>query len=167
MTRITAKRKFSEHFREYACAGDHMTIKLAGGMFATARIHRDDHADRPDQRDDGFWPSQDPNAAGYIGKKSQRAYDRALAKAKATMKAWENDKWCYVGVSITIDKDDVALTGTFDCALWGIEMNYPKQGNRRVNSYLRDVANELLPDAIEAAKAKLAQLVMRSTGGRS
>ena len=75
------------------------------------------------------------------------------------MKAWENDEWCYVGVAVVIDKDDVQLTGTFDNALWGLEMNYPKQGNRRRNAYLRDVANELLPEAIEAAKAKLAQLV--------
>ena len=27
---------------------------------------RDDSSDRPDERDEGFWPSHDPEACGYV-----------------------------------------------------------------------------------------------------
>jgi len=46
------------------------------------------------------------------------------------------------------------LTHQYGHALWGIEGNYPGADN----SYLRCVANELLPEALDDARAKLEQL---------
>lgn len=74
------------------------------------------------------------------------------------LKAWENDEWFYCGVCVVIEKNGVQLTDDYEHALWGIECNYPHPGRYRRNGYLRTVANELLPEALEAAKAKLAQL---------
>ena len=46
----------------------------------------------------------------------------------------------------------VFYLGDHLASLWGIEGNYPS-GRDNPNTYFLDVANELLPEAIEAAKA--------------
>ena len=151
-------RKFKTRFRTYACEGDSITAHLPGGYYAKATIVRDDCSDRPDERQDGFWPSLDPKAAGYIGAKSQRALQRHMARAKEVMRAWEQDEWFYCGVCVTIEAHGVQLTGNYDNALWGIECNYPKYGNWRPNRYLLEVANELLGEALEQAQNKIDEL---------
>jgi hypothetical protein len=70
------------------------------------------------------------------------------------MAAWERDEWWYVGVAVTVSKNGVQLTGRYDHALWGVDCNYPGSDN----SYLLEVANENLSEAVGAAKAKLASL---------
>lgn len=151
-------RKFRQHFAKFACEGDTIRAELPGGFTAIARLHRDNDAQSPDKMSDGFWPNLDPNSAGYIGPKSQRALQRETAKAKEVMRAWEADEWFYVGVCVTIHKEEVQLTGDYDAALWGIDCNYPFSGRYRPNNYLRDVANELLSEALDAAKAKVVAL---------
>jgi len=145
--------EFKTPFKSFACEGDSITCEFEG-FTATARIYRDDCTDRPDQRDDGFWPSLDSSSAGYIGPKSQRTLERHKAKARDIMRAWEADEWFYCGVAVTIERNDVELTHKYGAALWGIECNYPGGDNL----YLLQVANELLPEAIAAAKAKLTEL---------
>lgn len=149
---------FVQHFREYAYNSDSITCEVAG-FTCTATIYRDDTPDRPDERDDGFWPSLDAKSAGYIGNKSARTLRRKVAEAKAIMEAWERDEWWYVGVAVTVSRAGVELTGTYDHALWGVECNYPIQDRIKRNRYLRDCANELLPDALEAADTKINQLL--------
>lgn len=144
---------FKAGFNKYACTGDTITCDV-DGFTATARIYQDDCTDAPDERQDGFWPSLDPKSAGYIGAKSERTLQRRMAQAKRVMEAWKANEWFYCGVAVTIEKGDVTLTGRYENALWGIECNYPKSDN----SYLRDVANELLPEALAQAKAKLETL---------
>lgn len=150
--------KFRTPFKTFVCEGDRITAELPGGYTATATIVRDDCVDRPDQRDDGFWPSRDPKAAGYIGAKSDRTFRKHMARAKATLLAWEADEWFYCGVCVTIEKDGVQLTGNYDHALWGVDCNYPAPSRWRRNGYLLTVANELLPEAIESAQNKVEQL---------
>lgn len=85
---------------------------------------------------------------------SREVAARAARHDFEVLKAWCEDRWWYVGVAVTVEKDDIELTGTYDHALWGVECNYPGSDN----SYLQQVANELLPDALESAKAVVASL---------
>lgn len=73
------------------------------------------------------------------------------------MKAWCNDEWDYCGVCVVVTKNGVRLTDKYDHALWGIERNYPAPGDQQ-NSYLAEVANELVGEALDAARDKLASL---------
>lgn len=70
------------------------------------------------------------------------------------LQAWCDDQWYWCGVSVTVSKNGVQLVDDYECALWGIEMNYPGSDN----SYLLDVANEQVDEALSMAKAKLASL---------
>jgi hypothetical protein len=54
----------------------------------------DDSVDRPDERDEGFWPSKDPRAAGYVNPED---YEAAHEAALERMRAWEDGEWEYVG----------------------------------------------------------------------
>lgn len=141
---------FTKGFGKYACEND--TIKChVDGFDCVATIHRDDCNDTPDERDEGFWPSQDPKAAGYVLPENFKAEQ---AKADKVMRTWKNDEWFYCGVAVTVFRADVQLTSEYGHALWGVECNYPDSDN----GYLMDVANELLPDALESAKAKIKEL---------
>ena len=70
------------------------------------------------------------------------------------LRTWCNNEWHYVGVDVTVSKAGINLTGQYRYALRGIECNVPGSDN----SCLRDVANDLLPEALEAARAKLSEL---------
>lgn len=144
---------FKSEFGTLVCEGDTITCEV-GKFHCVATLYRDDCGDAPDERDCGFWPSLCPNSAGYIGAKSKRSLARHMAKAQGVLDAWKRDEWHYFGVAVTIEKDDVQLVGQYDNALWGVEGNYPGADN----SYLRCVANELLPEALDSARAKLEQL---------
>lgn len=141
---------FTTDFNRYACDGDTITCGVDGST-VTARIERDDRTDRPDERDDGFWPSCDPEDAGYVPSEN---FGEERTKAEAVMRAWLNDEWGYVGVCLTVEKDGILLTHPYSNALWGVECNYPGDDN----SYLRQVANDLLSEAVDEARAKLREL---------
>lgn len=73
------------------------TRKPDGLHIQWARLIVDDEcSDRPDERDDGFWPSHDPKAAGYVGKDGD--YAASYEAARARMDAWKRGDWNYVGV---------------------------------------------------------------------
>ena len=112
----------------------------------------------PDKEQDGFWPSLDPANAGYIGPKSQRSLGREMVRAKAIMDGWQKGEWGYFGIAVTVSKNDVELTGQYNHALWCIEGNFPTRRKGNPNKYFRQVANELLPEALAEAKAKLERL---------
>ncbi|MEM7727914.1 MAG: hypothetical protein AAF311_01430 [Pseudomonadota bacterium] len=156
---------FCESFDAYVCEGDVITIE-ADGFTVTARIERDDAPDGEmkkgpgdlsqanDKRQDGFWPTLDPQDAGYIGAgKTDADLETAKAKAKAVMDAWEADEWFYCGVVLTVSREGVVLDD-HAASLWGIEANYLDSDN----AYLSEVANQLLPEALETAHAALARL---------
>lgn len=170
-TRPKAVNAFSSAFGDgsgYVCDGDTISCERAGITYV-ARIVRDDSGDRPDERDDGFWPSLDPKSAGYIGGKSEATLQRRTARAQAVLEAWARDEWWYVGVVIAayyetgsaevgrIELDDHAAS------LWGIECNYPaSRRNPNPNIYLTEVANELLLEAEDRAKQVLAAIIDRA-----
>lgn len=138
---------FKERFDSYVCLGDKIICEVEG-YTVTARIAYDDTPDRPDQRQDGFWPSLIQTDAGFIGRdKTLDDFMPERAKAQAIMDAWKADKWFYCGVILSVKIEDVELTD-HAASLWGIEANYPDSKNE----YLTEVANELLSEALDAAR---------------
>lgn len=94
-------------------------------------------------------------AGGRKPGETKRAYAaRAAEHDFAVLKAWCADEWWYVGVAVTVAKNGIALTGEFEHALWGVEANYPGSDN----SYLAEVAEQHVDEAIAAARATLAGL---------
>ena len=151
------KRVFPD-FDHYVCDGDTVTLDI-DGFTLTATIYRDDDHGAPDEDDDGFWPSLDPDDAGYIGNKSKSTLARRMAYAERVMQAWKDDEWFYCGVAVTVEREGVQLTGQYDHALGGIECNYPERNKRhRPNDYLAQVASEYIGEALDAAYAKIAAL---------
>ena len=144
---------FTQKFDDYVCIGDTI-ICAVDGYTVTARIAHDETPDAPDQRQDGFWPSLYKDDAGFIGSGNgfRDRFAKAQAKAEAVMAAWKNDEWFYCGVILSAKIDELELTN-HAASLWGIEANYPDSDN----AYLTEVANELLFEAIEAAKAERAR----------
>jgi hypothetical protein len=71
--------------------------------------------------------------------------------------AWRRDDWHYYGVVVNVYRVGVKLTIDYVHALWGIDGNFPN-GLENPNWYFRAVANDLLPEAITAAKAKIKEL---------
>ena len=144
---------FTQKFDDYVCLGD--TISCAvDGYAVTARITHDETPDAPDERQDGFWPSLYKDDAGFIGSGNgfRDRFAKAQAKAEAVMAAWKNDEWFYCGVILSVAIEGLTLD-RFAASLWGIEANYPDSDN----AYLTEVAKELLPEALEAAKAERAR----------
>jgi hypothetical protein len=131
---------FPRSFRSYVCAGDSIETEV-DGFTVTATIVRDESSDAPDERQDGFWPSDDPKEA------------KAMAKAESIMDSWKNDEWWYVGVVLSVERNGIMLS-KHAASLWGVEANYPGSDN----SYLTDTANALLSEALDAGRAALAEL---------
>ncbi|HAQ76231.1 MAG TPA: hypothetical protein DCR96_07040 [Hyphomonas sp.] len=145
---------FTETFGGFVCEGDAIHCEK-DGYHVTARIFRDDCPDAPDKRQDGFWPSLYKDAPGFIGpgKNFRQRFDDAQARAEHIMGAWRKDDWFYCGVVLSVSFAEIKL---LDCAasLWGVEANYPDTDN----SYLTETANELLAEALDAARAEQARL---------
>ncbi len=146
---------FSERFLPFVCEGDTITCTVEG-FEITARIVRDDCLDPPDQRQDGFWPSLEIGDAGFIGPGNsfRQRFDEAQKRAEAVMTAWKAGDWFYCGVVLSVAFEEVELGRNF-AALWGVEANYP--GNDSAS--LTEVALELLPQALEGARAALVRLM--------
>lgn len=145
---------FTEPFSSFVCPGDAITFETQG-FTVSARIVPDDCPDPPDQRQDGFWPSLYRDAPGFIGPgpNHRQRFSEAQAKAEALMEGWRKGEWFYCGIVLSVSLDGVELA-PHAASLWGIEANYPETDNR----YLTEVAGNLLPEALAAAREVLARL---------
>ena len=138
--------RFSKTFAKYVCVsyrgegGD--TIETSqDGFDIVARLEYDtDH-----NIDDDDTHNIDQSITGCD--------DEQQAKLLAARSAWFADQWGYCGVVISVSFRDIPIHDNA-ASLWGIEYNYPESDN----SYLTEVANELLPEALEQAKNALAAL---------
>ena len=74
-------------------------------------------------------------------------------KPSQSWTAWLNDEWFYCGIILSVTIDETELTD-HAASLWGIEANYPDSKN----AYLSQIANELLSDALDAAKLERERL---------
>lgn len=155
---------FTERFNSFVCEGDSIACET-GSFRIVAHIVRDDCRDAPDKRQDGFWPSLIKDAPGFIGpgRNFRDRYAKAKAEAEAVMEAWRKDEWFYCGIVLSVFVGEIALA-PHAASLWGVEANYPGSDN----SYLTEVANELLPEAIDAARAAAIELcaTLNLTGAR-
>ena len=156
---------FTERFDTFVCEGDSITCE-AQGFEIIARIVRDDCGDAPDERQDGFWPSLYKDAPGFIGPgpNHRQRFAEAQAKAEAVMAAWRKDEWFYCGIVLSVALEGVTLD-SHAVSLWGIEANYPDGDN----SYLTQVAQELLPEALDAGRAAARRLcaALETSGARA
>jgi hypothetical protein len=150
--------KFAQGFPSYVCPGDSITFE-AGPFTVLAQIVADDCPDAPDQRQDGFWPSLYIDAPGFIGPgpNHRQRFAEAQARAEAIMEGWRKGDWFYCGIVLSVSAEGVDLARAA-AALFGIEANYPGTDN----SHLTDVANELLPEAVAAARETLFRLVIHA-----
>lgn len=79
---------------------------------------------------------------------SARAYAAAAARSDFDrLRGWCNDSWHYVGVVVTCSRNGVELGSA---SLWGIESD--------ARDYLQEVAHDLRDEALEEARATLANL---------
>jgi len=156
---------FTERYSDFVCEGDSISCEVAG-FEIIARIVRDDCGDAPDQRQDGFWPSLYKDAPGFIGPgpNHRERFAQAQAKAEAVMEAWRKDEWFYCGIVLSVALEGVTLERNA-AALFGIEANYPDSEN----AYLTEVAEELLPEALDAARAAARRLcaALETSGARA
>ncbi|MDR7061194.1 MULTISPECIES: hypothetical protein [unclassified Sphingopyxis] len=103
--------------------------------------------ERPDERDEGFWPSLDPEAPGYIGDPlptdvngSQHAaeYEQQTHFATARMAAFEAGDWEYIGlrcraiIHIPIGGNSFRVLTIESAGLWGVESDAPDDYVRKV-----------------------------------
>lgn len=72
------------------------------------------------------------------------------------IKAWESDKWFFAGVVLSVSIDGYVLDD-HAASIWGIECNFPGSDN----VHLQEVANELLPEALERAETIRASLLAK------
>lgn len=85
----------------------------------------DDTSDRPDERDEGFWPNtDDKDSAGYVLPENFAEQQRI---AKKRMAAFDRGDWSYVGVIaradvyIPIGDNSYAIHTFCSAGIWGIE----------------------------------------------
>jgi len=156
---------FTERFGTFVCEGDSITCE-AQGFEITARIERDDCNDAPDERQDGFWPSLYKDAPGFIGPGNnwRERFAQAQARAEAVMEAWRKDEWFYCGIVLSVALEGVTIE-PHAASLWGIEANNPDSDN----AYLTEVAQELLPEALDAGRAAACRIcaALETSGARA
>lgn len=84
----------------------------------------DDTAGKPDSHDEGFWPSQDESAPGYVLPEN---FETEMRKAKARMAAFKRGAWGYVGVicratiMLPIGGASFRMMTMDSAGIWGIE----------------------------------------------
>lgn len=81
----------------------------------------------PDENDDGFWPSLDRKAAGWIGDNPERSFAEQQQAAEERLAAFKAGDWTYIGVraraalAVPIGQGCSRLMTIESAGLWGIE----------------------------------------------
>ena len=131
---------FTEKFDDYVCIDDTISTEVEGFMvLAGIDYDIDSHIDDDDCH------NTDQDITGC----SDEQQDKLLEARKA----WFGDEWFYCGVVLSVYKNGVCLSD--NTSVWGIEANYPGSDN----TYLIEIANDLLSEALEEAKEVLKALV--------
>lgn len=163
---------FTIDFDNYTIAGD-TRATMWGPFTLEAKIYNDDSSLRPDEFDAGIMPAY--HHSPPEGSAARRRYYRHLQRARAVVDAWERGEWRYVGVSVSVlcIDEDGAPEVLGSVSLWGIGCNYPRVPKMRdpktgrwrkrpTNSYLREVANDLAPEAIRDASRTLIKMTQHN-----
>lgn len=138
--------RFDDSFDSTAYPEDTLHTVI-NGFDIEARIEHD-HDCRIDD-DDVHNPDQ--SVTGCDDEQQQQLLD-----ARA---AYFRNEWSYCGVVLSVSKNSVKVSDNA-ASLWGLELNYPGSDN----SYLTEVANELLPEAVECAEKEVKEMVAKLLG---
>lgn len=95
-------------------------------------------------------------AGGRQPGETERAYAARAAEADfQRLRGWCEERWSYVGVSVTVEADyGGELVTEYECALWGIESD--------AGEYIaEEVAPDLLAQALDLARERIASLAER------
>ena len=139
------KPVFPKGFDTYACVDESINIEINGILYtATIEFDHDTHINDDDTHD--------------IDQSVTGCNDEQQATLLDARKAWYKDDWFYCGIVLSASKAGVDLD--VFASTWGIACNYPGSDN----SYLLEVANELLEDAIKQAVENLTCVVESLTG---
>lgn len=188
MTRTKKPPKFKESFGKYVSIGDDISVKVGKLTVTATIVHDEDMGEPWKEHDGhgpvSDWENRDkrpgervlhedhgskrfydyaeaikiakrdgwdapPYGEGTAGQRAARAVEADFQR----MRAWCNGEWYWVGVRLSVSKNGVTLD-EHAASLWGIEGDSNEFGN----DYLTEVANELLPEALEAAEKILCEL---------
>lgn len=125
---------FKTKFDIYVCEGDSIECEINGITYTAKIVIDEDH-----KIDDDDCHNTDKTVTGCD--------DEQFKRLLAARKAWFDDEWFYCGIVISAVKSDGWENNHLD-SLWGIECNYPNTDN----SYLLEVANDLLTEYLENLK---------------
>lgn len=139
---------FTTDFDKYACAGDTIECEV-DGFTVVARIEHDSDADIDD--DDCHPAEYSVEMFGEDTPANRACFEKALAAREA----WFEGDWFYCGIVLSVARNGVMLD-KHAASLWRVDVNHPASENG--NAYLREVANELLPEALDRARDVLAKL---------
>lgn len=128
---------FTDKFDSFVCIGDTIETEV-DGFTITARVEFDDCYGI----DDDDVHNSDQSVTGCSDEQNETLI--------ANRQAWYNNDWWYGGVVVCVSKNGVVLD-EHAASLWGIEVNYPTGDN----SYLTEIANELLSEAVEQGRATM------------
>jgi hypothetical protein len=108
------------------------------------KIIRDENADAPDQMGDGFWPSRDPKAAGYVGPCTDEQFAEHQEQADERMRAWRRGDWYYCGVRavahcLIVNNGVGTLLNLESPGVWGVESD----AGEYLNELYREQVDEL------------------------
>ena len=112
-------------------------------------LQADDTTGHPEEQDAGFWPSKDPDAAGYVLPEN---FDSEMRKAKARMRRFNRGDWYYCGVvcratvHVPIGGNSFTVYTIDSAGLWGIESDagdYLDEVYREEESNLRSQLRDM------------------------
>ena len=109
------------------------------------------HGDTIETEVDGYtinakvWPDNDSSPHEYD------CFDPDNERDAEIIRLWEEGEWLYVGIVVSVSKADIVLDA-HAASLWGIEANFPREEGGYDNSYLNEVAEDLLDEALQAGR---------------
>jgi len=140
----TKKPAFNEKFDSFdsfVCEGDTVSVEIDSIEY-TARVEYDQDS----KIDDDDCHNVDQAVTG--------CNDEQQAKLLAAREGWFSNEWFYCGVVIGASKGGIEIDN-HAASLWRIEANYPGSDN----SYLLEVANDLLGEAIINTENQLIEMI--------
>lgn len=126
----------NRRFPSYVCAGDEKETYV-GPLRIVATVVRDD---------DYHIDDDDCHNVALEGLSKEE-----IERTKKARESWFADQWFYCGIIVRVFFKERLLA---QASLWGIECNYPNSDN----SYLDEVANELLEESLREAIQQLEQI---------
>lgn len=179
---------FTEHFHDYACEGDSITCEVEGFTLIARLSRDHDHGPPWKEEDghgpvSDWRPKKDKRAGEVVlstdryaarfynwaeaikiakrdgwdappygtGTKGEQA-ERAVKQDFELLKRWCDDEWWYGIIDIEVSKGDVDLDD-HAVSLCGIGVNAGEN-----NHYLQEVANEMIAEALKAAKKRVQEI---------